>query len=67
MKPVQIKTACSQPEKVVLSGVRRLVAALHSVRLIYAQTSIKSGCLSKRRRRQLSGWRLLLFSMKVSA
>jgi hypothetical protein len=27
MKPVQIKTACLQPEKVVLSGVRRLVAA----------------------------------------
>jgi hypothetical protein len=64
LKPVQIKTACLQPEKVVLSGVRRLVAvfrsrpeacysgqvssqnekrrpvaALHTVRLIYAQAS----------------------------
>jgi mono/diheme cytochrome c family protein len=36
---VQIKTACLPPEKVVLSGVRRLVAALHTIRLIYAQAS----------------------------
>jgi hypothetical protein len=64
LKPVQIKTACLPPEKVVLSGVRRLVAAfrsrpesccfgqvspqkekrrpvaaLHTIRLIYAQAS----------------------------
>jgi hypothetical protein len=30
MKPVQIKTACLQPEQVVLDGVRRLVAAFRS-------------------------------------
>jgi hypothetical protein len=42
LKPVQIKTACLPPEKVVLSGVQRLVAALHTVRLIYAQASLIS-------------------------
>jgi hypothetical protein len=39
LKPVQIKTACLQPEKVVLCGVRRPVAALQTIRLIYAQAS----------------------------